>query len=257
MPPNAVPSQGIDPGQNAHAHMVGHPAPDLLRLPAPAALRREVQGLAKAPAPHGPQPFQAPQIPHRPHRIQRQCQKAGIGRHHQVLVLAPLQRQGLDAAGFVAVAQSRIQGVERALRNAPRLPRRDPPLLGIEAEGAGLVKQASGLRGQKQRGHQVLEHGARPAGQAPDPVLLEPGPTQSSPVPDRRLAPGHRQVAGERGLAGHQIVPAARAALQNRVIADIEQLPLPVIQQAEVHGLVQGGRPPGKRCLPPGSQDPG
>ena len=154
--------------------------------------------------------------------------------------------------GLVLVAQAGVEGIKAGFGDPPRRPRAPPPLaLLIEAKGQRLVDQAVGFHRQEQVGHKILEHGARPGDHALIIVIPRQHPAQPPPVARTHLSPGHCQVAGLPGLAGHQVIPALGVGLLFAVVADIEQPPLSVVKPGEVHAVGQRLRPPGQRILPP------
>ena len=234
--------------------MVGHGAAHHRPLILPAAGGGKVQRVKKAPAAPGAAALEEAQILHGGPGVDGQGQEGRVRRGDQILVLPPLQRQIPAAAGLVAVAEGGVQGVAGALGDAPGLARKAAVLLDIDAEAAALVQEAARGIGQKQRRHQILEHGARPAGQAPVAVLLQQRPAEPPPVLQRHLPPGHGQVACEHGLACHQVVPAAGAPLLFRVIGDIEEPPAAVVERGEVHLVKELVQPPGKLLLAPAPQ---
>ena len=237
-------------GQDAHARVVGHGAAHRLSAVAAAAAGGKVQGLDKAVTPQGTETLQTAEIFYRALRLGAEGQKAAVGRDHHVLFLPPLQGQGGTAVGLVAVAEGAVQREKGALGDAPGLAGKDPALLGIETEAAALVQEAAPIEGQKQLGHQVFKHGARPAGKAPVAVLLQLGPAESAPVLFRHVPLGNGDVACQHGLACHQVVPAAGASLPGGVIADIEKATPPVVQRRKVHLLQNGAQTLRKLPLP-------
>ena len=211
--------------------MVGHPAGHRLPVGAQAASGRKVQRLHRSPAPPEPEVFDPPEIAHRRRGLDRQREEARVRRDHQLVAHAAPQRQLRAAVGLVAVAQRGVERVEGALRNAPGLSRQMPPLLHIHAEARALVQQARTVQGQKQRGHQVLEHGPRPARQTPVAVLLHLRSAESPPVAQRGLPPRHGEVAREHRLARHQVVAAADAFSPDRIVGNEKKLAFFVIKR--------------------------
>ena len=68
------------------------------------------------------------------------------------------------------------------------------------------------------------------------------------------LSPGNGDIACEHGLAGHQVVPAARAALLLGVITDIEQLPARIVERGKIHRVQQRVKTPLQRGFAPALQ---
>ena len=68
------------------------------------------------------------------------------------------------------------------------------------------------------------------------------------------LSPGNGDIACEHGLAGHQVVPAARAALLLGVIADIEKLPARIEERGKIHRVQQRAETPLQRSFAPALQ---
>ena len=201
--------EGVVDGQQAHAQVVGHIGAHHLKglLPRQAG-GGVVQGLVQPVPPLRPQIPQGPQVVPRPSRRQQQGQEGGVGGHHQLGVQIPPKPQGLHPVGLVLVVQGAVKGIKPRLRDPPGRSPPGPAALGVEAEGQGLVHQAVGLHGQQEVGHKVLKHGARPGGHAAVSVLPRQHPAQLPPVAGIHLAPGHRQIAGLPGLAGHEVIPA-------------------------------------------------
>ena len=237
-------------GQDAHARVVGHGAAHRLPAVAAAAAGGKIQGLNKAVASQSAKALQAAEIFHRALRLGAESQKAAVGRDHHVLLLTPLQGQSGTAMGLVAVAERAVQREKGALGDAPGLAGKDPALLGVETKAAALVQEAAPIEGQKQLGHQVFKHGARPAGKAPVAVLLQLGPAEPAPVLFRHVPLGYGDVACQHGLACHQVVPAAGAPFFGSVIADIEETPPRVVQRRKVHLLQNGAQTLRKLPLP-------
>ena len=88
---------------------------------------------------------------------------------------------------------------------------------------------------QKKLGHQVFEHGTRPAGETPVTVLLELCAAESPPVLYRHVALGDGKEAREHGLACHQIVISAGAPAFNGVVANVKKPSVAVVQRGEIH----------------------
>ena len=230
-PPQRAVFEGVDRRQDAHAHMVGHPARHRLPIGAQAAPGRIIERLHRSPAPPESEIPDPPEIAHRRRGLDRQREKARVRRDHQLVPHAAPQRQLRTAVGLVAVAQRGVERVEGALRDAPGLSQQMPPLLDVQAEARALVQQARAVQRQEQGGHQVLEHGPRPARQAPVAVLLQLRPAESSPVPQRSLSPRHGEVACEHGLARHQVVAAADALPPRGIEGNQKQLALFVVKR--------------------------
>ena len=150
---------------------------------------------------------------------------------------------------LIAVVFAAVEREIGTLGNAPGLPDRHASPLRIEAEAAAFIQQASPLRRQKQQRHQVFEHRARPAGQAPVAVLLQLSAAEPPPVPQRHVALGDGKVACQHGLARHQVVAAARAAALRRVIRNIKQLAHRIIKRRKIHRREQGVDATGQRFV--------
>ena len=140
---DAAVAEGVGRGEDAHAHVVGHPAGDALALVPAAARGREVQRLIEAVRPARPEALEPAQVFDRCRGVDREREKARVGGRDHVPLGAPPQRQRLAAAGLVAVAQRGVERVKGALRDAPGLAREDLPPLGVEAEAGALGQEAA------------------------------------------------------------------------------------------------------------------
>ena len=240
--------------ENAHAHMMRHPAAHDLPLVPAASTGREIHGLVKAEAPPDAEALQAAQVPDRRRGVYREGKKARVRGDHQILVLPALERERGAAAGLVAVIERRVESEKGALADAPGFARVNLAPLRVETEARALMQQASLCVRQKQRRHQIFKHRTRPAGKTAKAVLLELGAAQAPPVLFRRLAARDCEITCEHGLACHQIVPAADAAFFRRVIGDIEQPTLLVEEEAKIHCAAERFHLVGKLLFTVGQQ---
>ena len=245
--------QDVVNGCQAHPQVVGHIGADHLPLLSPGqAGGRVVHRLIQAVAALQPHIPQAAQVAQGAAGRQQQGQEGGVGGHHQLGVQPPLQPQGLDPVRLILVAHAGVKGVKAGFGDSPGpLCLIPPALLGVDAEGEGLVEEGVGLAGQEQIGHEVLKHGARPGGHAAVVVVSQEHSAQPPPVAGGNLPSGHRDKAGLSGLAGHQVIKAVCKPVPLHLIADGKQPPLPVEERGAVHGVRQRLGPSGQHILPP------
>ena len=164
-----------------------------------------------------------------------QGEKARVRGDDKLAVHVPFEGESARAVGLVAVVHARVEGEKRALRAAPRQTRgRHAAALGVEAEAPRLPEHRPGDERQKQLGHQVLEHRARPARETAPAVEGELRPAERLPVADGHLAPGAGDVARQPRLGRHEVVVARRGHARRGVEADIEQPPLLVVHRPQV-----------------------
>ena len=93
---------------------------------------------------------------------------------------------------------------------------------------------------EHQRGHQVLKHRTRPRAQAGLRAAGKKWPAQRRPVAHRHIPFGDGPQTGEARLRCQQVIEASIQLLFGDTEAEVQQVPLAVIQEAEV-GL--GGEP--------------
>ena len=211
---------------------------------AAAAPFGQIQRFVKAPGSPHPRALETPQVFRRAVGVKPQSQKAAVGGDDRLAVHPAPQRQCAHAVGLVAIAAGGVKGEKRALGDAPGPSDAGAPPLGIEAEAAALPQHSAPLKGQKQRRHPIFKHGARPASQSAVSVQTQAGAAEGAPVAARHLAPGDGEIACEHRLAGHQVVPAARLPVPQRVIADCEQRSRLVIEEGKIHLLGKLPQPP-------------
>ena len=233
--------EGVADGDEAHPQVMGHPA--LHRRPLSgrrAALWGEVHRLEQAVASGGTQAAQLFQVAHHRSWHQGQGEPGGVGGDDPVGLHLPFHGQRWDAVGFVPIVVAPVQDSVGGLGHPPGDAPCCPPIhLGADGETEGLVEQRPHRCWQEELGHEVFKHGARPGHH---PAVLPPphqAPVQARPVLHRHVPSGHRHIAGQTGFAGHQVVASWRKCLLFAVVADIEQLPLVVVQGTERHGIGQ------------------
>ena len=225
--------------------MVRHDAAhDLAALP--TAPGREVHRLPQPEAPAAVDFGEADEVAHRGVRRDGQGEVRRVWRADRVRAHAPLQRQRGAAVRLVPVGERRVQREERALALPPRRALGHVPPLHVEAKARALPQQGTALQRQKQLGHQVLEHRARPARQTAIAVAADQRAAELPPVPGAYRAAGHGVVAGQARLAGHEVVAALAQRVLRGVVAYAEQAAPPVVERGEVHALRQRRGAPGQ-----------
>ena len=98
-----------------------------------------------------------------------------------------------------------------------------------------LVEQRERECLHHQRRHQVLEHAPAPREQRSGSSGGSEGSAQPEPVIDRHVVLGNRYEGGESRFRSEQIVVRVVYRVAADVITDREQLPLGVVQEAEIH----------------------
>ena len=68
------------------------------------------------------------------------------------------------------------------------------------------------------------------------PAGADEGPAELEPVPPRGVAPRDGQEAGQARLRGQQVVAGAVEPPLAEVVADREEVPVRLVEEAEVHG---------------------
>ena len=229
---HAVILQRVVRSQQAHGQVVDHKGTHHPHRFSP--LRGEVHRLVKAADPLRPQGPEPPQVFHRGPGNPAQGQERGIGGDHPLPIHSPFQGQGLDALGLVDIMHPRIHTCAGALRAAPYSPYRRPALH-LRTETPALPEQGTGPCGQEEFRHEVLEHGAGPGGQTVSAPPAGHDPAQAPPVLQLRLSPGYGDITGDPGLAGQKVVPASGRPVSPGIPADMQELPLPVIEEIQGH----------------------
>ena len=168
-----------------------------------------------------------------------------------VLGEAALQAEAGDAEARVLVGALEVACVEGRLGDPPRhASLRGVAHLARHDEPVGLVEQAAGGRVHDQRGHEVLEHGARPGDERRAPAHGRQGSTEVEPVLDRHVTLGDREEACRPGLRREQVVVAGVERAVGHPVPDREQLPGRVEEEPElrlreqIHGASGEGRQP-------------
>ena len=208
-----------------HALMVRHDGVDPHRLAGPLLARDgEVQRLDEAQRAAGLQVAQALQVGHRLGQVDHQRHHGRVGRDHALVGRGAPQRQPRRALRAVLVGQRVVARRMRGLRHAPgqAVARALRPLLPHRRAG-GLVEHAALRLVEHQRGHQVLEHRARPGAQAHLVADRREGPAQRRPVPHRHVALGDGQQAGQAAFRGQQVIVAAVELAAVGAQADVQQ----------------------------------
>ena len=118
--------------------------------------------------------------------------------------------------------------------------------LALDDEPAGPVEQTPLGGPHHQRGHEVLEHRARPRDERGAELHRRHRPPEPEPVLRRHLAPRHREEARQPRLRCEEIVAPLVEDAIGHAIADGEELPRLVEEEGEVHRLAgqRAPRPP-------------
>ncbi len=245
--------QGVGDRGDGHALVVGHEGVDDRHLFALGDARgRIVERLVKpvaAASPGGLQPFE---IAGGGFRVDHAGQGRGVGRDHRIVGQAPLQPQAGHAEVGILVGELKVAGVIGRLRHAPgRLQRRAIFDLAPHDQAIGLFGQAVDRRPHDQRGHQIFEHRARPGDQRRPVADRGHGMAEPEPVAGRHIALGDGHETGQPRLGRHQVVAVLVEGAFAHLVADRQQQPVGVDQEAEIHVQRHGPGQPFQRFEPP------
>ena len=176
----------------------------------------------------------------------RECSR--IRRDHELVGRCAAQCRARHALRRVLIGERVVARRVGRLRDAPGhvVLARERDLL-ADRRLAGAAQHAAGGLVEHQRRHQVLEHRARPRSQPGVRADRVERPAESGPVLDRHVALGDREQAGQARFGGEQVVEAGVELLLGDAVADVEQVPLAVVQEREI-GL------PGERLAARGNR---
>ncbi len=168
-------------------------------------------------------------------RIDQRGQRGGVGRDHLLGQRRAAQRQPGHALRRVLVGQRVIAPGVGTLGHSPGhgLSLRMRDLL-HERRTASLAQHAAVGLGHEQRGHEVLEHRARPRAQHSMPPVGKQRTAKRGPVLDGHIALGDGQEAGAARLGGQQVVERRVQRLVVQPEPDVQQVALGVVQKAEL-----------------------
>ena len=233
----------VSQGDEGHALVVGHVgAHDRHRRAVRHPRRGVVEGLVEAVGPERPHRGERGEVPRRRDRVDHRGERGRVGGHHQVLAQAALEAEARHAEVRVLVGEIQIADVVGRLGDAPRHAVVGAVAdLALDHEPARVLEEAADGGLHHERGHQVLEHRARPGHQdraEPDRGHLA---AEVEPVRDGHVALGDGDEAREAGFRGQEIVGAAVEAAVRDAVADREDLAGRVEEEAELHGLEELG----------------
>ena len=219
-------------GYHAHPDMVRHIAAHHCILLPVDALRAEISGLIKAAAPRHLHLFELIEIFERRLRFKRKQQKGGIRRDHQFVVQPSLQAELLHAMRLILIIQLWVKCVKPALRDTPwDIFPAHPSLLAIGAKAHGFLAQRPIVQRQKEMGHIVFKHRARPGDRARVPALPRKHPPERTPVLFGCLPPAHGVKAHHARLAHEQIVIGAGQLTRLRIETDMKKLAARIVKR--------------------------
>ena len=168
-------------------------------------------------------------------RRDQRGQRRRIGGDHQLVGRCAAQRQAWHALRCVLVGERVVAPGIGRLRNAPghvvRLGERD---LLAHRRVTGIAQRAAVRFVEHQAGHQVLEHRTRPRAQAGLCAHGVERPPERGPVAHRHVALGDGEQAGQARLRGQQVVETGVELLLGHAVADVKEVPLAVVQEAEI-----------------------
>ena len=228
---------GVVDRQQRHAVVVGHVA---AHHGVPLVLRqaggREVDGLVVAEGAAGAKPSQRVVVGGGVARVDHGGEARRVGGDDEVVGQAADEAEVGHAERPVLVGVVRVTGVVRRLGDAPRdAEPRGVRHLRAHDEPHRLGQQPRGGLAHDEAGHEVLEHRPRPRGEGRPAARRTQRPAEHPPVPGADVALGDREVAGQPGLGGQQVVAAVVELGIRHVIADRHQPAARVDEEAEVH----------------------
>ncbi len=241
-PRHQVVEQGVGQGHQAHALMMGHVrSHDRQSRILGEPFRRVIDGLVEAEWPLGPVAGQTPEV--------RQGFAGSDHRRHDrrvrgdnpILLQPPLEAQPGHAERLILIIALEELGIVCGFGDPPG----DSELLAIlDLAGHGgparLGEQRIGQGAQEQSRHQVLEHRPAPGDQADPPRRPDVGAPELEPVAPGGVSARDRQVAGQAGFRGEQVVAGPVELPLAQVRADREEVPFRLVERAEVHGGGKG-----------------
>ena len=187
-------------------------------------------------------------------RIDHHRERRRVRRDDQLVAEAALQAEAGHAEGLVLIVAGAIDREVRRLRDAPRRAARHAVVdLPPHRHAARLVEQRLRKVPHQQQRHQVLEHRRAPRQQHRRAAHAGDQAAEVEPVLLGHVALGDRDEAGQPRFGREQVVerriePRA-AELIGEAVADREELPLPVVEEAEMHFVEVGGGAIGERSI--------
>ena len=234
--PRCAIQQHIGDGDDAHALVVGHESVDAGEtdgggLAGGAEVERFDEAVARARG----QRLQHSEVFDRAVRCDLRRERGGVRRDHQFVGWCAAQREAWHALRCVLVGERVVTGGVGRLRDAPGhvVFVCEPDLL-VQRGEAGAVQHAAMRFVEHQRGHQVLEHRARPGAQASVRADRIKRPAEGGPVADRYVALGDREQAGQARLRSEQVVETRIELLLGNAVADVKETAFAVVQKTEV-----------------------
>ena len=179
---------------------------------------------------------EAGQVARGGHGVDHGGQRAGIGRHDQILAEAPLEAQARDAEVRVLIGQIQIADVVGGFGDPPGDAALDAVAhVTADHQVIGLVEQAAGRGVHDERGHQVLEHRAGPGHERRSESDGGHRAAEPEPVGGGNLTLGDRDETGEPRLGGEEIVLTGIEAAVGDAVADRENPAHRIEEKAERH----------------------
>ena len=168
--------------------------------------------------------------------LDHHCQRRRIGSDHQIAAQTAFERQVRDAERSILIDEVAIAEVVGAFAHAPWHSTFGAiGDLSPDRALVGLTEHRERKRAHNERRHQVLEHAPAPRDEGRLARGARERPPEMKPVLDRHIILGDGDEAGEPGLRREEIVIRRVECVRVLLIADGEQLPAPVEQEAEVH----------------------
>ncbi len=243
-PAHLAAEQRIGDGHDGHALVVSHVVADDCEVFAGRhATRRVVDRLEVAIVAERALIREHAVVRHRRRRIDHRRKARRIGGNDGVGAEPALQAEAGHPEIGILVGELEVAGVIGGFRYSPGdaffRPVRD---LAGDDEAVGLGEQAPVRCTHHQRGHQVLEHRARPGDQCRAAGDVGGDASHSEPVLGGHIALGDGEEAREPRFRGQQIVVVGVALPVARQVSDRQELALGVVEEAVVHRYGEAAR---------------
>ena len=233
--------------QDGHALMMRHVgAHDRHRLARGYTRRRVIKRLIKPKRAKGAQSAQTVVVEDGGAGIDHGSKAGGIGRNHRAFTQPAFKRQIGNPKVGILIGHVKIAGIISGFRHAPGNAQKVgvfdlPP----DGEAVGRGQQTARGRPHDQRGHQILEHRARPGDQHRAAIDRRDRPAQPEPVGDGQFASGDGEEAREAGFRCQKIVAALIQLVVAGAIADGQQMPVGINEKVKPHLIREDHDPAG------------
>ena len=176
------------------------------------------------------------EIDHRLRRFDHGRQGRCIRRDDGVRAESPLQAESRHAEVRVLVGEFEVAGVVSGFGDAPGHAEARAVLhLAAHDQSVGLLDEAADGRLHDERRHQVLEHRTRPRDEGCAVADRGHRPAEAEPVARGDVSLGDADEARKPRLGGEQVVATRVQRAVGHAIADRQQPPLRIEQEAELH----------------------